>query len=622
MTAWIESNQNEAASSFEGMGLNPDLLQSMRGYGFLQPTKLQQDALSFLVNGRDVIIDAPVRSGKTATTCISILQRVDTSNQQCQALILAPFPKAVLRTQKVILALGGYDVQCHACIDHAELREDTVRLGKCPPIVIGTPTYVQEIIRYGVLATDDIHLFVLDGVDEMLSDGLESVLREFFQYIPRNAQVVLLLSNTSMELKGIAKKFLRDPVSVVHGYEESLPDDCEAVAGSLHGFEVKLCEIESNWNEDIDNFDKIGLDYSLLRGIYTYGLQHPWAVQQRAMMPILIGLDVIMLASPMVGRTTAIMIPLIQNLKSHVSQCQAVVLVPVYEAIRQIQKFVLALSEFKKVRCHGCIGDNRLQEDTAHPCGPLVVVGTPDLVQDMFESGTLKPEFIKTLVMDEADEMFLRGYKGTIGEILRKVDCSTQFVLSTTTMPKEVMETTSEFMPEPIRIVVTDESRLQGIKQFHVSVVGEEWKLDTLCDLYETLTITQVVIFCNTRKKVDWLTKKLTTREFTVSAIHSGIDEKERELAMEVFGSGSSRVLIATDFLTRGIDVRHVSVVINYDLPVRKEGYIRRIGLQDRFGRKGIALNFVTNEDRPMLKRIEQFYSIKIPEIPMNVAHI
>jgi len=211
---------------------------------FLLPTKLQQDALPFLVNGRDVIIDAPARSGKTTTTCISILQRVDTSDRQCQALVLAPFPKAALRTQKVILALGGYDLQCHACIDHAELREDSVRLGEGPPIVIGTPTYVQGIIRYGVLATDDIRLFVLDGVDEMLSEGLESVLREFFQYIPRNAQVVFLLSNTSMELKGIAKKFLRDPVSVVHGHEEPLPDDCEAVSRSPHGFEVKLCEIE------------------------------------------------------------------------------------------------------------------------------------------------------------------------------------------------------------------------------------------------------------------------------------------------------------------------------------------------------------------------------------------
>jgi translation initiation factor 4A len=190
-------------------------------------------------------------------------------------------------------------------------------------------------------------------------------------------------------------------------------------------------------------------------------------------------------------------------------------------------------------------------------------------------------------------------------------------------MPTEVMEVTTKFMREPIRILVKkDELTLEGIKQFYVSVEKEEWKLDTLCDLYETVTITQAVIFCNTRRKVDWLTEKLTAREFTVSAMHGDMEQQQREVIMKEFRSGSSRVLIATDLLARGIDVQQVSLVINYDLPANKENYIHRIGRGGRFGRKGVAINFVTSEDVRMLREIEQFYSTQISEMPMNVADL
>ena len=139
------------------------------------------------------------------------------------------------------------------------------------------------------------------------------------------------------------------------------------------------------------------------------------------------------------------------------------------------------------------------------------------------------------------------------------------------TMPQEVLEVTTRFMRDPIRILVKkEELTLEGIRQFYISVEREEWKLDTLCDLYETLTITQAVIFCNTRRKVDWLTEKMHERDFTVSAMHGDMDQKERDVIMREFRSGSSRVLITTDLLARGIDVQQVSLVINYDLPTNR----------------------------------------------------
>merc|ERR1719334_408307 len=226
-------------------------------------------------------------------------------------------------------------------------------------------------------------------------------------------------------------------------------------------------------------------------------------------------------------------------------------------------------------------------------------------------------------VLDEADEMLNRGFKDQIYEIFRNMSSDTQAILLSATMPSEVLEVTKKFMRDPVQILVKkEELTLEGIRQFYVDVEREEWKLDTLCDLYETLTITQAVIFCNTRRKVDWLTEKMHSRDFTVSAMHGDMDQKERDIIMREFRSGSSRVLITTDLLARGIDVQQVSLVINYDLPTNRENYIHRIGRGGRFGRKGVAINFVTQEDVRALQEIEQFYNTQVDEMPMNVADL
>merc|ERR1712072_1395051 len=165
-------------------------------------------------------------------------------------------------------------------------------------------------------------------------------------------------------------------------------------------------------------------------------------------------------------------------------------------------------------------------------------------------------------------------------------------------LPVEILEMTNKFMQEPIRILVKrDELTLEGIKQFFVAVEREDWKFDTLCDLYDTLTITQAVIFCNTRRKVDWLTEKMREANFTVSAMHGDMVQKERDAIMNEFRQGNSRVLITTDVWARGLDVQQVSLVINYDIPNNRENYIHRIGRSGRFGRKGVAINFVTPDD-------------------------
>jgi translation initiation factor 4A len=390
------------------------------------------------------------------------------------------------------------------------------------------------------------------------------------------------------------------------------------------GLEIPDKEIESNWEEVVDNFDNMNLKPELLRGIYAYGFERPSAIQQRAIMPVIKGHDVIAQAQSGTGKTATFSISVLEKLDLSNPQCQALILAPTRELAQQIQKVVIALGDFMKVTCHACIGGTSVREDQRKLGeGSQVVVGTPGRVLDMINRNYMKTDHIKQFVLDEADEMLSRGFKDQIYEVFQRLPPSTQVVLLSATMPADVLEVTKKFMRDPIRILVKkDELTLEGIKQFYVAVEKEEWKLDTLCDLYETVTITQAVIFCNTRRKVDWLTEKLHAREFTVSAMHGDMEQAQREVIMKEFRSGSSRVLIATDLLARGIDVQQVSLVINYDLPTNKENYIHRIGRGGRFGRKGVSINFVTAEDTRMLREIEQFYSTQILEMPMNVADL
>merc|ERR1712003_484764 len=156
----------------------------------------------------------------------------------------------------------------------------------------------------------------------------------------------------------------------------------------------------------------------------------------------------------------------------------------------------------------------------------------------------------KQFFLDEADEMLSRGFKEQIYDIFKFLPEQVQVCLFSATMPLDVLEVTDKFMREPVRILVKkDELTLEGIKQFYIAVVKEEWKLETLCDLYETLTITQSVIFANTRRKVDWLSEKMRAKDFTVSSTHGDMDQNTRDLIMKEFRSGSSRVLITTDLL-------------------------------------------------------------------------
>ena len=204
------------------------------------------------------------------------------------------------------------------------------------------------------------------------------------------------------------------------------------------------------------------------------------------------------------GKTATFSISILQSIDVTVRETQALVLSPTRELATQIQSVVLALGDYMNVQCHACIGGTSIGEDIRKlEYGQHIVSGTPGRVFDMIRRRSLRTRNIKMLVLDEADELLNKGFKDQIYEVYRYLPPATQVVLLSATLPYDVLEMTTKFMTDPIRILVKrDELTLEGIKQFFVAVEKEEWKFDTLCDLYDTLTITQAVIFCNTRRKV------------------------------------------------------------------------------------------------------------------------
>jgi len=372
-----------------------------------------------------------------------------------------------------------------------------------------------------------------------------------------------------------------------------------------------------------ETFDDMNLQDDLLRGIYGYGFEKPSAIQARAIVPVASGRDIIAQAQSGTGKTATFTVGILQRIDPDLKEVQALILAPTRELVTQIWTVLSALKEYMNIEAHACVGGMRVRDDIrALQQGVQIVVGTPGRVVDLItERRALSLNHLKVFALDEADEMLSHGFIDQIKVVFNFLPEDTQVAIFSATLPLEIMETTDRFMRDPLRILVKrDELTLSGIKQFYIAIDEERFKLPTLCDLYEAVTITQAIIYCNTRRKVEWLTEQMTAQDFTVSCLHSDMEMQERQVVMKEFRSGSSRVLIATDILARGIDVQQVSLVINFDLPSKRENYIHRIGRSGRFGRKGVAINFLSYQDVPYMRDIEQFYCTEVNEMPSNIA--
>ncbi len=288
------------------------------------------------------------------------------------------------------------------------------------------------------------------------------------------------------------------------------------------------------------------------------------------------------------GKTATFAIGTLQVIDTTVNDVQALVLAPTRELAQQIASVYKFIGEFIKVKVHVFIGGTAIKKDIqVLEDGVHVVVGTPGRVQDMLNKHFLKLTNLKLFVLDEADDMLSRNFLDSMKKVISYIPPECKVCLFSATMPKEIVQLTSNFMSNPAKILVKNEQlTLEGIKQYYV-ILKNDWKVESLLDIYKGVDIAQAIIYCNTKRNVETLTDEMTKRGHMVSNIHSGLNQIERDSVMKAFRSGATRVLITTDLLSRGIDVYQVSIVINYDLPSQKETYIHRIGRSGRFGRKG-----------------------------------
>jgi translation initiation factor 4A len=381
--------------------------------------------------------------------------------------------------------------------------------------------------------------------------------------------------------------------------------------------------------KEYKSFDDMGLDENILRGIYAVGFEKPSHIQEKAIVPMTKGRDLLAQAQSGTGKTGTFVIGGLSRVDTARNEVQMVVIAPTRELAEQTAAVARGIGEYCKLRVHTATGgppvltdiDVLTQGRGRDPHVPHVLVVTPGRFYDLLNRKTVSPATIRVLVLDEADQMLESRFREQIHCILSLGwPSTTQVALLSATMIPELATVAKSLLTNPVEILLPpDEVTLEGIKQWFVEVPREEHKLDTLCDIYDHLSIQQATIFVNTRQKAEWLAENMRRRGFDLNCIHGDMDVAERRSRMSDFRSGKSRVLISTDLLARGIDVQQISIVINYELPLQRENYIHRIGRSGRFGRKGASINLITERERRAQLEIETYYEKKILELPLDL---
>ena len=372
----------------------------------------------------------------------------------------------------------------------------------------------------------------------------------------------------------------------------------------------------------ISNWDELDVEPNILRGIYSYGLEHPSPIQSRAILPVIRGHDVIGQAQSGTGKTATFTIASLARIDITKHETQIVIIAPTRELTQQIETVVSSIGSFMEgLEIKHIVGGCPIVDDIRYfkRHTPHIVVGCPGRVLDLLKRSVIDNRNIRTLVLDEADELLSSGFKQQIQSIIGFLSHAVQIALFSATLPEHIRELTKAFMNNPVEILVKQEQlTLEGIRQYCVAIHQQSQKYDTLKSLYATIFVSQCIIYCNSIDRVNELYNRLTSDGFAVSCIHSDMTKEERERAFSDFRKGASRILISSNVTARGIDIQQVSIVINYDIPRDVSNYLHRIGRSGRWGRKGVAINFITPHDVKQMRYIEEYYATEIQELPEN----
>jgi translation initiation factor 4A len=374
----------------------------------------------------------------------------------------------------------------------------------------------------------------------------------------------------------------------------------------------------NNW-EDLENINE-----KVLKGIYSYGFEQPSVIQQKAIIPIMKGKDIIAQAQAGTGKTGAFTIGALSRVNVNEKTNQVLILAPTRELTLQIAHVITSIGiQMEGLIVKTLVGGSSIDEDvTAIKANtPHIIVGTPGRVFDMMRRNHIRGRSLKLAILDEADEMLSSGFKDQVYNIFQHFNNNIQVALFSATLPESIISITDKIMRDPVRInVAAEKLTLEGIQQFYIGLDDDKQKYDVIKDLFSSLSVTQTFIYCNSVRRVVDLYEAMKEDGYPVACIHSSMDKVERDNALKEFRKGTTRIMISTNVTARGIDIQQVAVVINFDIPKDVHTYIHRIGRSGRWGRKGTGINFVTRRDHSYLKAIETFYHCHIVEFPANYS--
>jgi len=376
--------------------------------------------------------------------------------------------------------------------------------------------------------------------------------------------------------------------------------------------------------EDVTNtkgndWEDYFLNRELLMGIFEKGFERPAPVQEESIPIALAGQSILARAKNGTGKTAAFVIPVLEKCDTSLEHIQSLVLVPTRELALQTSAVIKEMGKHMELECMVSTGGTSIKDDifrlykTVH-----VLVGTPGRILDLASKGVADLSKSSTLVIDEADKLLSVDFMPVIERLIGHLPHDRQILMYSATFPITVKDFVVRYMPNAHEINLMEELTLKGVTQYY-AYVPEKKKVHCLNTLFSKLQINQAIIFCNSTLRVELLAKKITELGYSCFFIHSRMTQQDRNKVFHDFRSGGCRCLVSSDLCTRGIDIQTVNVVINFDFPKNSETYLHRIGRSGRFGHLGLAVNFISDEDRENLFIIERELDTEISPIPAEI---
>jgi ATP-dependent RNA helicase DeaD len=378
-----------------------------------------------------------------------------------------------------------------------------------------------------------------------------------------------------------------------------------------------------------DGFGSLGLDPALTGALTALGYEEPTAIQREAIPPLLEGRDVLGQAATGTGKTAAFALPLLNRIGrtegDGAHALRGLILVPTRELAMQVAEAVHTYGRPLGIRVLPIYGGQSIsQQLRALQRGVDVVVATPGRALDHIGRGTLKFDAVETVVLDEADEMLDMGFADELDAILATLPKKRQTALFSATMAPRILQIAKRHLHDPVRVTIARETVAPGeaprVREI-AYIVQRRHKAAALARVMDMEDSASAIVFCRTRLEVDELTQTLGARGYSAEALHGGLSQEQRDRVLRRFRDGASDMLVATDVAARGLDIDHVSHVVNFDVPSSPDAYVHRIGRTGRAGREGVAITLAEARDYRLLRNIEQLTKRKITTENVPTVH-